>query len=484
MSFICYVILNGEEKIVKTYIAVDIGASSGRLMKSRLEDGQLTLDEIHRFKNGYYQEGDLRYWDIDQLIQEILKGLQKLKKSGVESCQIGIDTWGVDYCLIGEDGQRLSQPISYRDSRTNHAVEKLSKWVPLDDLYKKTGIQIQPFNTLFQLFVEDKKLLKATKKILLIPDYIGYVLTGKAVLERTNASTTQLLNIQTGELDPELLNLIGLSSHQFPDIVEAGTRLGELNRNRFPEFDLPEATIITVASHDTASAIVGTPAVDEDWAFISSGTWSLLGTELAQPVVNSQALKSNYSNEAGAFATTRFLKNIMGLWLIQEVSRLKDNQYTFKELARLAEQESGKFNIPLLDVNDNDFLNPENMIEAIQSYCQRNRLTVPITTAQLAITIYHNLAVCYKKELANLEALTRPIKKLHIVGGGSNANILNQLTADETGVEIEAGPSEATAIGNIIMQMLTTGELDNLENARKLIRYSFEMKTFYPKREE
>ncbi|MBP1040254.1 rhamnulokinase [Vagococcus sp. BWB3-3] len=466
-----------------TYIAIDIGASSGRLMKSQLLDGRLSLEEIHRFKNGYDEKNGHKYWDIDRLIQEILQGLAKLKQSGVTTCHIGIDTWGVDYCLLDAEGTLLRQPFCYRDQRTSQAVAAWSKKLSLEALYDKTGIQIQPFNTLFQLLVEDKELLKETDQILLIPDYLGYVLTGKGVMEKTNASTTQLVNSATGQLDETLLSLVGVSSQQLPRMVEAGTELGDLRRADFPEYDLPEAKVITVASHDTASAVAGTPGSGEDWAFISSGTWSLLGAELKAPLISPSGLAANYSNEGGVFQSTRFLKNIMGLWLIQEVARMAETPYSFAELAELAEREN--FEVPLIDVNDASFLNPPNMGLAIQDYCRQRGLTVPESTGQLALTIYHNLAACYGRELTTLAELTgKTFQNLQIVGGGANARLLNQLTANATGLTVEAGPTEATAIGNILMQMLTTGEIDSLEQGRELIRQSFKLTNYYPERKK
>lgn len=464
---------------MSNYIAVDIGASSGRLMHSQLKNGRLSLVEVHRFKNGYYEKANHKYWDINQLLKELLTGLEKLKKTGITACYLGIDTWGVDYCLLDETGELLGDPMCYRDSRTDQAIEKVSKIIPIEKIYEKTGIQIQPFNTLFQLAVEKPELLKAANKILLIPDYLGYLLTGKMALERTNASTTQLVNSQTGHLDSELLAVVGLNQQQFPEIVDAGNMLGELRKADFPTFDLPEVKVINVASHDTASAVVGTPGNGANWAFISSGTWSLLGRELETALITPEAFEANYTNESGAFQRTRFLKNIMGLWIIQEIARLTDKPYSFAELAKMATAET--FPVPLIDINDSRFLKPDNMILVIQEYCRENQLVIPETTAQLVLTVYHNLARCYAREIAELSTLTKPISKIQIVGGGSNANLLNQLTADFSQIEVEAGPTEATAIGNIIMQMLATGDLNSLAEARTLTRKSFELKTYYPK---
>lgn len=467
-----------------TYVAIDIGASSGRLMLSELTvQGNMTLTEIHRFKNGYIENGGTKYWEIEKLAHEILVGLEKVKKQGIHQCVVGIDTWAVDYCLIDSAGNLLQDPISYRDARTSQAIQEFSEVMPLETLYQKTGIQIQPFNTIFQLFIENRELLNKTEKILLIPDYLGYYFTGKSVLEKSNALTMQLINVETSKLDQELLEITGVKANQFAPFVDSGTILGELRQEKFLDYELPQVTFVTVGSHDTASAVAGVPSVSQtdDWAYISSGTWSLLGKELKQPLVNQATFSANYTNEGGVFGTIRFLKNIMGLWLIQEVVRQEDYRYSYAELAQMASEVS--FDVPEIDVNDVRFLSPSNMIEEIQSYCKQHQLTVPETTEQIALTIYENLATCYGEELKNLASLTgSQINTLHIVGGGSDAALLNQLTANKTGVIVEAGPSEATAIGNIIIQMLTMGELNSIAQARQVIRDSFELKIYYPEK--
>ncbi|WP_161841979.1 rhamnulokinase [Candidatus Enterococcus huntleyi] len=468
--------------MTETYIAVDIGASSGRLMKSeRQPNGQVTLEEIHRFKNGFHLKDGHDRWEIRQLTNEILLGLEKLKKSGVTNCYVGIDTWAVDYCLLDQAGELIEEPISYRDSRTEQAVKQFSTTYSLDKLYEKTGIQIQPFNTIFQLFVENNETLAAADKLLLIPDYLGYVFTGKAVTEKTNASTMQLLNPHTQTWDEELLAVVGITAEQLAPLTDAGTLLGELQREKFPNFDLPEATFITVATHDTASAVIGTPGEGDDWAYISSGTWSLLGIET--PVFNGSkdAFSANYTNEWGAYKTIRFLKNIMGMWLIQEVARQQEYRYSYAELADMAAA-TPAFQ-QFIDVNEECFLNPDNMIEALQQYCERTQQKVPKTAGEIARCIYDNLALCYAVELEKTEQLmgeNAKIDKLHIVGGGSNNRFLNQLTANVTGVTIEAGPGEATAIGNILVQMITTGVFANVKEARKAIKQSFDLSIHQP----
>lgn len=323
-----------------TFVAIDIGASSGRLMKStRDAKGSLILEEVHRFKNGFRNKDGHDRWKIDYLIKEILIGFEKLKQTGIDRLFAGIDTWAVDYCLIDEQGDRINDPIAYRDKRTNGAVEQFSEIYSLDKLYEQTGIQIQPFNTLFQLFAEEKENLAKAHKLLLIPDYLGYVFTGNMVTEKTNASTMQLLNAGTKEWEIELLEKIGVSKELFPPLTEPGTILGDLQKEQFSKYDLPDVTFITVASHDTASAVLGTPGQGERWGYISSGTWSLLGIETKIANVSRNAFSENYTNEWGAHNTVRFLKNIMGMWLIQEVARMQEYEYSYAELAELAAKE-------------------------------------------------------------------------------------------------------------------------------------------------
>lgn len=474
---------NGMGVKMTIYIAVDIGASSGRLIKSESSSNQqFDLEEVHRFKNGFSKNGQYDCWDIDNLIHEILTGLQKIKQSGIEECVLGIDTWAVDYCLIDREGKLLRLPISYRDKRTNEAVNQFEMKMSLEKLYAKTGIQIQPFNTLFQLFVEDKSILKQTDKLLLIPDYLGYVLTGELVTEKTNASTTQLLNVVTKTWDQDLLEILGMTTNQFPPLVDAGNILGRLQRDRFPQYDLPDVRVINVASHDTASAVIGTPAdVADDWAYLSSGTWSLLGVETKLFDVSKRAFQENYTNEWGAHNTIRFLKNIMGMWLIQEIARENNYQYSYPELAEMA-AENLAFQ-RLIDVNDPSLLNPEKMSVAIQHLCEKSGQPIPITIGEIARTIYDSLAICYGMEFEKLECLLGvqdKLKKLHIVGGGSNNDFLNQLTADVIGIEVIAGPSEATAVGNLLMQQIALEDYDSIEKARQAVASSFSFKHFKP----
>lgn len=462
------------------YIAIDIGASSGRLIHANFSGlGGFELTELHRFKNGFRKQAETDKWDLNNLVTEILKGLEKVKETGINDCFVGIDTWGVDYGLVDQTGKILGDPVSYRDDRTQAAIADFDQKLPLATLYQKTGIQLQPFNTVFQLLVEEKEKLAQATQLLLMPDFLGYIFTGKAVTEKTNASTMQLLNLETRKWDKDILEIVGVKEELFPPITEPGQILGELQAEKFPEYDLPKATFITIASHDTASAVVGTPAQGEEWAYISSGTWSLMGVEIPEGISSEAAFASNFTNEWGVQGTIRFLKNIMGMWLIQEVARMQDYQYSFPELAELAAKEA-PFQ-QFVNVNDRRFLNPSNMIEELQAYCRETNQPIPVTPGELARCIYDNLALCYAVELENLAQISgRKINKLHIVGGGSNNKFLNQLTADVCNIEVEAGPGEATAIGNLMVQMIATNGYGTLAQAREDIRNSVALEYYQP----
>lgn len=462
-----------------SYVAVDIGASSGRLMLGSVVEGKLKLREVHRFKNGFAHEDGHDRWQIDHLVQEILIGLIKVKASGINQVHLGIDTWAVDYVLVDEDGHKLHDPIAYRDSRTNSAIANLTSALPREYIYEKTGIQFQNFNTLYQLYTEDKADLDRADKIMMIPDYLGYVLTGNAVTEVTNASTTQMLNLRQGLFDKDLMDEVSVEVDQFPHLVEAGTMLGSVRRKWHKAYDIPETEVITTATHDTASAVIGTPGVGDDWAFLSSGTWSLLGAELNTPENGLAAFHENYTNEWGAYGTYRFLKNIMGLWIIQRVKAELDDQYSFAELADLAAKEP-EFRT-FIDVNASRFQNPTSMIQELQTYARETHQFVPETPGAIVRAVYDNLSLYYADSVRKLGTIIgHSIKTLNIVGGGSNVALMNQLTADLANVEVVAGPSEATAIGNIVVQMIASGELRDVVSGRRVIADSFALKVFKP----
>ncbi|MEC6746988.1 rhamnulokinase [Marinilactibacillus sp. XAAS-LB27] len=461
------------------YIAVDIGASSGRLILSHIEKGKLNIEEVHRFENGFQKINHHDRWNIDALIREIFIGLEKVKAMGIDKAYLGVDTWAVDYVMVNKERQKIADPISYRDQRTQNSIDQLTSKVSKESIYEKTGIQFLELNTLYQLFAENKKLLKKADKLLFIPDYIGFVLTGKQVTEITNASTTQMLNLRSALFDDELMEIVEVTNDLFAPLTDPGQVLGLIQERWKDQFDLPEITVVTVASHDTASAVVGVPAVtDKNWAYLSSGTWSLIGIESPVPINSHEAFEHNFTNEWGAYGTYRFLKNIMGLWIVQEVKRLSEEDLSFKEMAELADQVPDFQSI--IDVNDSRFTNPDNMIEEIQLACTESKQPIPETTGELVNCVYSSLAKNYDLELKNLEQITgNNFQQLHIVGGGSNVRKLNQLTADLTGKEVYAGPSEATAIGNIVVQMIAAKELADITEARKVIRDSFEIERFH-----
>ncbi|MGT2742551.1 rhamnulokinase [Streptococcus plurextorum] len=460
------------------HVAVDIGASSGRVILADTSNG-LELLEIHRFKNGFTKQEGHDRWNISRLVTEVVIGLEKVKKHGVESCTVGIDTWAVDYVLLGKDGNLLTEPIAYRDERTHGAMEQVFQKISKTAIYEKTGIQFLSFNTLYQLFAEDKDLLEKTSTILLIPDYIAYCLTGKKVGEVTNSSTTQYLNLHHRNYDKDLLAIAGVSEHQLPNLIEAGQVIGRLKPELYDHYDLPEATLIAVATHDTASAVVGVPATTKNWAYLSSGTWSLIGVENAHPLTIKAAFDANYTNEWGAFQTYRFLKNITGMWTIQEIARLLEHQYSFAEMAEQASQVPPF--LQYINLNDNRFTNPINMIEEIKATCRESHQVVPETLGELVMCVYSNLALAYAHEWQNLEKLTgKEIDLLHIVGGGSNVALLNQLTANIIGKPVVAGPSEATALGNIMVQLIWSGQLNDLADARQWLAKHQQLEYFEP----
>ena len=441
----------------------------------------MSLKEMHRFKNGFTLKNGHDRWDIDHIIKEILLGLQKIKKAGYNEISLGIDTWAVDYVLVGNDGRKLEDPISYRDERTTNAIKDLTAKVSKERIYQKTGIQFLNFNTLYQLFEENKELLSKTDKIMMIPDYIGFVLTNKAVLEVTNASTTQMLSLREGLFDQNLLKEVNVKQEQFPKLVDAGTPLGKLDRRKFSDYDLPDTDVITVATHDTASAVVGAPGMGHHWAYLSSGTWSLLGAELNVPENGPEAFKENYTNEWGAYGTYRFLKNIMGLWMVQCVKRELDDQYSFSELAEMASKV--KPFEQFININDERFVNPKNMIAEIQAYCRETGQKIPNTPGAIVMAIYSNLALFYAHEIEKLnQILGYQIDTLNIVGGGSNVSLLNQLTSTVAGIAVYAGPSEATAIGNLVVQMITRSDILNVYLARRIISASFAIKKYEPEK--
>ncbi|XCP85575.1 rhamnulokinase [Roseburia hominis] len=463
------------------YLAIDIGASSGRHMLSWIEDGKICLEEIYRFENGMKEKNGHLCWDLDRLFEEILRGMAVCKQIGKIPVSMGIDTWAVDFVLLDREGKMLGEPVGYRDHRTEGMDDEVYQVIKPEELYKRTGIQKQIFNTIYQLMAVKKQTpewLEQAEMLLLIPDYFNYLLTGVKKTEYTNATTTQLVNPQTCDWDRELIEKLGYRKSLFTPISMAGATVGHL-AHKIQErvgFDLE---VIQVASHDTASAVLSVPAKEKDFLYISSGTWSLMGVEQMEADCSDAARQANLTNEGGYEYRYRFLKNIMGLWMIQSVRHEWDDRYSFAELCRMAEACD---DFPArVDVNDNRFLSPESMIEAIQEYCRHMGQEVPETPGEISAVIYHSFAESYGRTVKEIEEVTgRKYGAIHIVGGGANAGYLNRLTAKATGKTVYSGPTEATAIGNVVVQMLKRKEFGNLEEARSVIYDSFRVNCVEP----
>jgi rhamnulokinase len=468
--------------MAKACIAIDIGASSGRLIQGILKDNRLYIKEIHRFSNNMIYENDNNYWNIDRIFDEIIEGLTKLtvEDNCIES--IGIDTWAVDYVLLDDKDRRISPAYAYRDHRTDGTMEQLFKFIEPRVIYEKTGIQFQQFNTIYQLYEHVKADAQLPKKIdsfLLVPDYLNFLLCGEKVVEFTNATTTQLYSCTLNNWDKDLINIIGLEKKIFPRVVKPGTIIGTLTKDLQEKTSLGKTKIIAPATHDTGSAIVSVPADSENFTYISSGTWSLMGIESKLPICSDRARALNFTNEGGAFNTYRILKNIMGLWLIQEVQRLYNDKYSFADFVALAEN-SEPFKC-LINPNDLRFLNPENMIGEIQQYCIETFQPMPETPGEISRCIYESLAFQYKEVLLQLgELQVKAIDKIYIIGGGAQNKFINQLCADFTNCEVYAGPVEATAIGNLIVQLICLEEIKSLEEARQIISKSFHIEKYTP----
>ncbi|MFK8242176.1 MULTISPECIES: rhamnulokinase [unclassified Facklamia] len=462
------------------HVAVDIGASSGRLILANYNES-IEFTEVHRFKNGFsYRDGKER-WDIQHLCQEVLNGLRKVKELGIDSCTVGIDTWAVDYVLLDEDGALLANPVAYRDSRTQGAIESYTESVSAKTIYEKTGIQFLEFNTLYQLYREEPALLSQADRLLFIPDYIAYFLTGKAVGEVSNVSSSQFLNLRSRDYDHELLVAANVPVTILPTLVESGTVVGPLKQSLSEQAIYPDCTVIAVATHDTASAVVGVPATEnsKNWAYLSSGTWSLIGIETTTPINSEAARLANYTNEWGAYGTYRFLKNITGMWSIQEIARMTQYELTYAEMAEAASTVA-PFQ-QFINLNDDRFTNPDNMIEAIRSYCRETNQVVPQTIGELVMAVYSNLALSYVYEIKRIETLSdQTIDTLHIVGGGSNVALLNQLTADLLNRKVIAGPGEGTAYGNILVQMIQQGHFEDVQAAREFLSAKIEVVEYLP----
>ena len=462
----------------KYYLAVDIGASSGRHMLASMKDGKMQLEEVYRFPNGMDNKNGTLCWDVDRLITEIKNGLKKCKEIGKIPVSMGIDTWGVDYVLLDKDDNILGDTVGYRDSRTEGMDEKVYEVIPQDDLYARTGIQKQIFNTIYQLMsVKEShpEYLEQAETILMIPDYFNFLLTGVKMNEYTEATTGQLISPKTNDWDYELIDMLGYNSRMFRPVSMPGTVVGDFTEDVQKEVGF-NCTVVLPATHDTGSAVLAVPTNDDDAVYISSGTWSLMGIERKEADCSMESMKANFTNEGGYDHRFRYLKNIMGLWMIQSVKKEFTEDLSFAEICEMASKET----IPsIVDCNDDCFLAPKSMIEAVQKFCRDTDQPVPETVGEISSVIYNSLAKCYGDTVEEIEAITgKKYSTIYVVGGGSNAGYLNELTAKYTGRKVSAGPSEATAVGNIIVQMLHDGVFASLPEARTCVKESFDVKMY------
>ena len=462
----------------KYYLAVDIGASSGRHMLASMKDGKMQLEEVYRFPNGMDNKNGTLCWDVERLITEIKNGLKKCKEIGKIPVSMGIDTWGVDYVLLDKDDNILGDTVGYRDSRTEGMDEKVYEVIPQDDLYARTGIQKQIFNTIYQLMAVKQshpEYLEQAETILMIPDYFNFLLTGVKKNEYTEATTGQLISPKTNDWDYELIDMLGYNSRMFLPVSMPGTVVGDFTEEVQKEVGF-NCTVVLTATHDTGSAVLAVPTNDDDAVYISSGTWSLMGIERKEADCSMESMKANFTNEGGYDHRFRYLKNIMGLWMIQSVKKEFTEDLSFAEICEMASKETIS---SIVDCNDDCFLAPKSMIEAVQKFCRDTDQQVPETVGEISSVIYNSLAKCYGDTVEEIEAITgKKYSTIYVVGGGSNAGYLNELTAKYTGRKVSAGPSEATAIGNIIVQMLHDGVFASLPEARTCVKESFDVKMY------
>ncbi len=471
---------------LKQYIAVDLGAESGRVMLGSVSAGKLTLEEVHRFNNGPIQENDSLRWDFDRLFAEVKAGISKaVKQAGTQVEGIGVDSWGVDFGLIGTDGKLIENPYHYRDSRTNTMMKKAFELMGKRQIYENTGIQFMQLNSLYQLLamrLANSDVLAKTKKLIFMADLFSYYLCGKAFGEYTLASTSQLMDMKIGCWSKDIFNKLSLPIEIMPDIVNPGTVVGKLSKPIAGELDCEQIPVIATASHDTASAVAAVPAGDNEWAYLSSGTWSLMGVEVPKAIVNDKTFEYEFTNEGGVENTIRLLKNIMGLWLVQECKRQwqRDGmELSYPELTEMAEK-AQPFACHIED-DSREFLAPGDMPKRINAFLAETGQKKIQDKGQMIRAILEGLAFKYRLVLERLEDVTgQKIDCLHIVGGGMQNELLNQFAANATGKRVVAGPAEATATGNIIMQAKATGQIKNLAEARKIVRNSFELKEYQP----
>lgn len=462
----------------KYYLAVDIGASSGRHMLASMKDGVMQLEEVYRFANGMDNKDGTLCWDVERLFHEIKNGLKKCKEIVKVPVSMAIDTWGVDYVLLDKDDQVLGDTVGYRDSRTNGMDEKVYEKISLEALYARTGIQKQIFNTIYQLMAVKEahpEYLEQAEAMLMIPDYFHFLLTGVKKMEYTNATTGQLINPVTNDWDYELIEMLGYNTKMFQPVSMPGTVVGSFTKEIQEEVGF-DCKVILPATHDTGSAVLAVPTNDDNAIYISSGTWSLMGIERKEADCSEESMKANFTNEGGYDHRFRYLKNIMGLWMIQSVKKEFEEDLSFAEICDRASKETIT---SIVDCNDDCFLAPKSMIQAVQDYCKKTEQPVPETVGEIAAVIYNSLGKCYGDTVKEIEAITgNTYDTIYVVGGGANAGYLNELTAKYTQKKVSAGPTEATAIGNMIVQMLHDGIFASLPEARVCVGKSFDIKNY------
>ena len=468
---------------VPTFLAIDLGAESGRVILGCLDRKRLQIKEMSRFPNRMLSIHGHLYWNIYRLFEEIKMGLGIcVAKAKVKS--LALDTWGVDFGLLADDGTILGLPFAYRDPHTQGAMEEFSKMISRDRIYQLTGIQFMPLNSLFQLFAlkRDKSShLEAAKDLLFMPDIFNYLLTGEKKTEFTFATTSQLYNPRRGDWEEELFKALDVPRSLMQEIVQPGTIIGNLDKEISQSLGIDSLPVIAVASHDTGSAVAAVPATGQDWAYISSGTWSLMGIETRDPIINGRTLKLNFTNEGGVENSFRFLKNITGLWLLQECRKAwaREKGHNYERLIKKA-LDTKPFQI-FIDPDWEGFLNPPDMPEAIQKYCALTKQRLPESPGEFVRCILESLALKYRVVLDHLRQIhPHPVWRIHVIGGGVKNSLLCQFTADATGLPVYAGPVEATSIGNIMMQALTLGHVHSVQEMREVIRSSFDLTVYEP----
>ena len=469
------------------FLAFDLGATSGRSILGSFDGVNFEMKELTRFPNIYLELHGKFYWDIYGLLKSLKEGLAECTRQGIKLTSIGIDTWGVDFGYIGKDGTILGLPRAYRDPYTNGAPEEYFKLVPREEVYNKTGIQIMNFNSLYQFYSAKKESfspLEQADKILFMPDLLSYMLTGKQVCEYTDASTSQILNPVTRQFEASLLEPIGVSPSLFHPLTDPGTVIGTLSDDIAEETGVGKVPVVAVAGHDTASAVLAVPAENPNFAYLSSGTWSLIGVETETPIMTKDSFEKNFTNEGGVEGTTRFLKNISGMWLLEQCRKeweREGRKYTYSEIMEMAINANDMKSY--VNPDDPRLANPASMSGMIALICKENGMTPPTTDAGFIRCIFESLVRRYVVVLGMLsEMVSFPIEKLHIIGGGSQNDLINQMTANALGIPVIAGPSEATAIGNCLLQAKAAGLVKDRWEIRRIIAKAFGVKTFLPEK--